>query len=293
MDFLSSDGFPITLDGAVEFRVLPERVAEVFVKYNEDANGDEIDEEIIRKIITPESRSICRIGGSKLSGGQFISGDARERFQRDLVSSLTANCKAQGIEVLAVAITSIQPPEEIAAPVRLREVAKQELDQYKRETLQQISEAQLKVQVILADQRKKLVESEQSVVEKTTRAEQDQQVAVTLAEQELKVAETQFEAAKDKATAIISKARADADVIRYNNSAELAGLSARVRGVRRRRLGPGAEHPGRQARPVVPLDPVQLRGAADGPLRPVHQGARASSAAPADDCGPDIRPRPA
>ncbi len=98
MDFLSSDGFPVTLDGAVEFRVLPERVAEVFVKYNEDDNGDEIDEEIIRKVITPESRSLCRIGGSKLSGGQFISGDDREKFQRDLVRSLTANCKAQGIE---------------------------------------------------------------------------------------------------------------------------------------------------------------------------------------------------
>ena len=67
MDFLSSDGFPITLDGAVEFRVLPEKVAEVFVKYNEDDNGDEIDEEIIAKIITPESRSLCRIGGSKLT----------------------------------------------------------------------------------------------------------------------------------------------------------------------------------------------------------------------------------
>jgi regulator of protease activity HflC (stomatin/prohibitin superfamily) len=228
MDFLSSDGFPITLDGAVEFRVLPERVSEVFVKYNEDDNGDEIDEEIIRKIITPESRSLCRIGGSKLTGGQFISGDAREKFQRDLVTSLTANCKAQGIEVLAVAITSIQPPEEIAVPVRLREVAKQELAQFKQEKIQQLSEAQLKVQVILAEQKKRLVEAEQSVVEKTTRAEQDQQVAVTLAQQELKVTETQLEAAKDKASAIIAKAQADADVIRFNNTAEVAGLSARV-----------------------------------------------------------------
>ncbi len=44
---------------------------------SEDQNGDAIDEEIITKIITPESRSLCRIGGSKLSGGQFISGDER------------------------------------------------------------------------------------------------------------------------------------------------------------------------------------------------------------------------
>lgn len=228
MDFLSSDGFPITLDGAVEFRVLPEQVSEVFVKYNEDHNGDEIDEEIIRKIITPESRSLCRIGGSKLSGGQFISGDDREKFQRDLVKSLTENCKKQGIEVLAVAVTSIQPPEAIAEPVRLREVAKQELAEFKREQLQQVSEADLKVQEVLAEQKKALVEAEQSVIEKTTKAEQEQQVAVTLAEQKLKVAQTQLEAAKDKASAITAKGQAEADVIRFNNKAEVAGLSARV-----------------------------------------------------------------
>lgn len=228
MDFLSSDGFPITLDGAVEFRILPEKVADVFVKYNEDDNGDEIDDEIIAKIITPESRSICRIGGSKLTGGQFISGEDREQFQRDLVKQLTENCKKQGIEVLAVAITSIQPPQEIAEPVRAREVAKQQLAQYTQETVQQKSEAELKVQEVLAGQKKELVEAEQGVVEKTTKAEQEQGVAKTLAEQKLKVAETQLEAAKDKASAITAKAQADADVIGFNNKAEVAGLAARV-----------------------------------------------------------------
>jgi regulator of protease activity HflC (stomatin/prohibitin superfamily) len=228
MDFLSADGFPITLDGAVEFRVLPEQVAEVFVKYNEEANGDAIDDEIITKIITPESRSLCRIGGSKLTGGQFISGTDREKFQRDLVKSLTENCQKQGIEILAVAITSIQPPEEIAEPVRLREVAKQQLSQYQQEKIQQLSEAQLRVQEVLAVQKKELVEAEQSVVEKTTRAEQDQQVAVTLAQQKLKVAETHLQAAKDQASAVLAKAQAESEVIRFNNKAELAGIAARV-----------------------------------------------------------------
>ena len=228
MDFLSSDGFPISLDGVVEFRVTPEKVAEVFVKYNEDSNGDAIDEEIITKIITPESRSLCRIGGSRLTGGAFISGIQREKFQQDLVKQLTSNCKKQGIEILAVAITSIQPPDEIAGPVRLREVAKQQLAQYKQEEIQQVSEAQLKVQEMLAQQKKRMVEAEQSVVEKTTKTKQEQTVAVTLAEQKLKVSETQLEAAKDKASAITAKAQADADVIRFNNTAEVSGLAARV-----------------------------------------------------------------
>ncbi|WZO97857.1 SPFH domain-containing protein [Isosphaeraceae bacterium EP7] len=227
-DFLSADGFLVSLDGAVEFRVLPERAAEVFVKYNEEHDGDDIKDQIISKIITPESRSICRIGGSKLTGGQFISGTDREVFQRDLIKSLTENCKKQGVEILAVAITSIQPPEEIAGPVRQREVAKQERSQFVQERLQQVSEAQLKVQQILADQKRLLVEAEQLVVQKTTKAEEEQQVAVTLAEQQLAVSKTKLEATVDQAAAIRAKAEADAEVIRFNNKAELAGLAARV-----------------------------------------------------------------
>ena len=228
MNFLSADGFPITLDGVVEFRILPEKVAEMFVKYNESANGDAIDEEIIAKIITPESRSLCRIGGSKLSGGQFISGQDREKFQTDLVKSLTENCQKQGIEILAVAITSIQPPEDITQPVQQREVAKQQLAQFQREKLQQLSEAKLKIEVVLAEQKKRVVEADQEVVEKTTKAEEEQKVAVTLAEQKLTVAQTQLEAAKDKASAILAKAEAEAEVIKFDNAAEAAGLAAQV-----------------------------------------------------------------
>jgi regulator of protease activity HflC (stomatin/prohibitin superfamily) len=228
MSFLSADGFPILLDGVVEFRILPEKAAEMFVKYNESPNGDAIDEEIIAKIITPESRSICRIGGSKLSGGQFISGQDREKFQTDLVKSLTQNCQKQGIEILAVAITSIQPPSEITEPVQQREVAKQKLAQFLREKLQQLSEAKLRVQVVLAEQKKRVVEADQEVVQKTTKAEEEQKVAHTLAEQKLKVAQTQLEATKDKASAILAKAEADADVIKFDNAAEAAGLAAQV-----------------------------------------------------------------
>ena len=240
MDFLSADGFPITLDGAVEFRVLPEQVADVFVKYNEDENGDRIDEEIIAKIITPESRSLCRIGGSKLSGGQFISGDDRGRFLNELVKKLTENCKKQGIEILAVAITTIQPPDEIAdpRPGDSAEVAKQELAAvHAGDGLQQVSgRRSSKVQEVLADQKKKLVEAEQAVVEKTTKAELggSKQVAVTLASQKLTVAQTHLEAAKDKASAITAQGggrRRRRDPVQQQGrgrSHTCTGLAARV-----------------------------------------------------------------
>ncbi len=109
-----------------------------------------------------------------------------------------------------------------------REVAKQKLAQFHREKLQQLSEAKLKVEVVLAEQKKRVVEAEQEVVEKTTKAEQEQQVAVTLSEQKLKVAQTRLEAAKDKASAVVAKAGAEAEVIRFDNAAEAAGLAAQV-----------------------------------------------------------------
>jgi regulator of protease activity HflC (stomatin/prohibitin superfamily) len=218
----------VTLDGAIEFRVMPARAAEVFVKYNVETNGDAIDEEIISEIITPESRSLCRTGGSKLTGGQFVSGTESEAFQSNLRKSLKENCEKQGVEILAVAITRVAPPQDIAGPVRDREVAKQQLAQYIQEKNQQLSEAQLGVQVLLADQKRKVVEADQAVIEQTTKAEQDNAVAVTLAEQKLKVSQTQLEAARDQASAIISKAKADADVIRFNNTADLAALTSRV-----------------------------------------------------------------
>jgi regulator of protease activity HflC (stomatin/prohibitin superfamily) len=226
MSFLSSDGFEVSIDGVIEFRVMEDRVAEAFVLYNEDFNGDGLDEEIIAKIITPESRSICRVNGSKMAGGQFLSDSGT--FKENLEKSLKANCLTQGVEILNVSITSIRPPQEIRDPVQAREVAKQQLTQFQQEKLQQESEAQLRVQTLLADQKKALVEAEQTVIEQTTKAEQDQQVAQTLAEQKLAVAQTQLEATKDKAAALIAEAKAAADVIRFKNTAELSGLAARV-----------------------------------------------------------------
>ncbi|RUL82777.1 SPFH domain-containing protein [Tautonia sociabilis] len=226
--FLSADGFNISLDGAVTFRINEDRAAEVFVLYNEDANGDAIDEEIIAKIITPYARSICRVNGSKLDAVQFISGDDREIFQQNLQKTLSDRCDEQGIDILQVAVTSASAPEEIRAPVRAREVAKQQLDQFLQEKIQQESQAELRVKNLLAEQKAKLIEAEQQVIEQKTKAMQDQQVAVLNGEQRLAVAETQLEAARSRAAALLAEAQAEADVIRFQNEADLAGLALRV-----------------------------------------------------------------
>lgn len=230
MTFLSSDGFEVKLDMTIEYRVVEERVAEVFVLYNEDFNGDGINDEIVAKIITPESRSICRINGSKMTGSEFIGGETRTVFRDQLMKSMTANCRLQGIEILpdGVSITQIYPPQEIADPVRLREVAKQNLALFQQQRDQQEVEKQLQVEMMMVKRKEALVEADRKVIEQTTKAEQEQKVAVTLAEQELAVSQTKLEAAKDQAAAIVAEAEAEAASIRFDNQALLAGLKTQV-----------------------------------------------------------------
>ena len=74
MGFPSKDGFWVSLDGRIQFRVNPEKAAEVYVIYNKSENGDAIDEEIIRKVIMPNARSFCRLEGSNKLDKEFIEG---------------------------------------------------------------------------------------------------------------------------------------------------------------------------------------------------------------------------
>lgn len=228
MGFPSRDGFWIRLDGTVQFHVDPERAAEIFVTYNLDSNGDDVYDELVDAVILPNARSFCRLAGSSYSGRQFIEGTEREEFQRAFQAKLIAECEPLGVKIDSALITKIYPPEPIAKPVRMREIAKQQQNQFKQEMLQQQSEAKLIIEKKKIEQRTRLVEAQREVIQIETKARQEQQVAVTLAEQELAVAKTQLEAAKDQAEALTARGRAEAQVIRFNNEANVSGLKAGV-----------------------------------------------------------------
>lgn len=223
MGFPSRDGFWVSLDGIIEFRVRPEQAAEVYVAYNEEANGDAIDEEIIRKVILPNARSFCRLEGSNESGREFIQGETRSQFQANFQIAMQKACEPLGIEIIQALITRISPPEKIAEPVRAREIAKQQEEQYQQEILQQESEQNLAIEKELVKQKQALVQADQTVIKLTTEALQEQEVAVTEAEERLSVAQLRLDAAKDEAEAVLARGRAEAEVIGFQNEAEAAG----------------------------------------------------------------------
>lgn len=233
MGFPSKDGFWIELEGIIEFRVKPERAAEVYVTYN-DANNDtpggpsEITEEITSKIIMPNARSFCRLQGAKSSGREFIGGETRIKFQEAFQTAIAETCEQQGIEIVQALITRIKPPEAIATPVRAREIAVQEQKQYVQQELQQKEEAELATEKALIQQRAALVDVEKKVVEKVTLAKQEQLVELEGANRDKEVATEKLAAAKDKADAILARAKADAAVIRFENEADAAGWKRAV-----------------------------------------------------------------
>lgn len=228
MGFPSKDGFWVSLDGIIEFRVKPDRAAEVFVTYNEDINGDKIDEEIINKVILPNARSFCRLEGSNNLGREFIQGDTRTQFQLKFQEAMQSACEPLGIEIIQALITEIKPPEKIAEPVRGREIAKQEKTQFEQQTIQQQSEQKLAEQTELIVQKQALVQAEQEVVKVVTEAQQKQEVAVTKANQDLAVAQFKLDAAADEAEAITARGEATAEVVRLQNQAVAAGWKRAV-----------------------------------------------------------------
>ena len=224
--FPSKDGFWVSLDAIIEFRVDPKRVAEVYVIFNEDYNGDVISEELINKIILPNARSFCRLEGSNTLAKDFIGG--RGEFQARFQKELEVECRRSGVEIIQALITRIIPPSQIATPIQEREIAKQTEKQYQQQILQQESEKRQRVQEETVLQRQSLVVAEQEVVKITNAALREREVSETKAAEKLAVAQLKLDAAKDQAAAILSRGQGAAEVETFNNQAEAAGWKTAV-----------------------------------------------------------------
>ena len=221
--FPTRDGFWVSLEGIIEFRVKPETAPTTYILFNEERSGKALDEEVIAKVILPNARAYTRLKGSNHSGKEFITGDTRVTFQEDFQTAMKVTCGAQGIEVIQALITTIRPPEQIADPVRRRQIALQQESQFTKEIAQQASEQDLAVQKATVLQKQAKVAADQAVVAVTTQALQRQEVAVIEAQKRLAVAEQQLLAAKDQAAAIMATGKAKADVVMFANEAEAAG----------------------------------------------------------------------
>ncbi len=227
--FPSKDGFWVSIDGRIQFRLRPEKVPELYVIYNESLNGDEMSDEIIHKVILPNARSFCRLEGSSKLGKDFIDGTTRMEFERRFANAMKMACEPLGIEVQEALITSTRPPEKIAKPIQQREESRLEEKKYQEQIKQQESERDVAEERALALQKAALVEVDQELTRIVTSAMQEQEVAVTKAQERMAVAKVRLEATKDEAEAIVSRGKAEAAVVAFENEADAAGWKQAVK----------------------------------------------------------------
>jgi len=221
INFLTLDGFAVTVEGTIEFGI--ERDEAAFLTHRV---GDMDD--IIKKIILPRARGFSRIEGSKHPAVNFIVGETRQKFQSDLEIHLRARSKGWGVDIKSVLVRKIIVPDEIASINRDRELAVQDAAKYEQQIVQAKSKAELTKQEMLAVQSKEKVEADTKRIRAVIDAQQDQSVRLIAAEKELGVAILEYDAALFQAEAILLTADGEKDAIKAQNEAEAAILANRV-----------------------------------------------------------------
>jgi len=221
--FPSSDGFDMRVLLVVEWAVEARRAPEVRVRVGEMGATEESNE-ILQKVVVPVLRGFGRIIGSQYSSIDYISGTSRITFQSNLYERVRQACLTKGIEVKSVLIADIDPPEEIAQPMREREIAKEELSRNQAQIAQaRADQALAETEAQIAQQRRR-VEVETEKLQAVIAATNAQVVALVNQEQKQAVAQTDFEAAKLEAEATRLRGKAQADVVVLGYRAEAAAL---------------------------------------------------------------------
>jgi len=233
ISFPSDTGYLIRVGVTVIWGIHPNHAAEII---NEFGNVDRV----LDKVIGPQLRSICRNIGSTYSARDFIQGEKRELFQRDLTAELRRVARDKNIEVLLALVREIEVHAPTAAPG-----ASEVTDDLKR-TIQQSyiaieseltknkqrEAAAVKAQL---EEEKKKVEIAQETIRADTRvkvanisAEGQKTAAETDAQASLEVATIRETAAQFTAQRTEILGQAGADVKRMKNEAEAEGYELLV-----------------------------------------------------------------
>jgi hypothetical protein len=234
VEFPSRDGFQILLDMTVEFELLPENIARIYMLYG-------VLPAVVEKIILPQVLSISRIKGSSYKARDFIDGEGRQLFQKELNAELTRVLKEKHIVIHNAIIRHAEVPSDILVPIQESSVAKEQdlTNKARQDTARK--QAELNTETAMVEQLKKQVDQETEKLVATTAAETKNLVAGIQAETALEVATINLEKstvqaqitqaqgeAKVKAEFVVSNEKALGDQLRskvFKNPATLADLT--------------------------------------------------------------------
>jgi len=214
VEFPSRDGFQILLDMTVEFELLPENIARIYMLYGDLPA-------VVEKIILPQVLSISRIKGSSYKARDFIDGEGRQLFQKELNAELTRVMKEKHIVIHNAIIRHAEVPSDILVPIQDSSVAKEQdlTNKARQDTARK--QAELNTETALVEQLKKQVEQETEKLVATTGAQTKNEVAGIQAETALEVANINLEKAsvQSQITQVQGEAKVKAEFVVSNEKA--------------------------------------------------------------------------
>ena len=202
VQFPSLDGFAIMLDMTVEFELLPENIARIYMLYGDLPA-------VVSKIILPQILSVSRMKGSGYKAREFIDGEGRQKFQKEMTDELVKILGEKSILVRNAIVRHVEVPNDILSPIQETSVAKERDLTNKAQQDTAKKQALLNTELAMVDQLKRETEQETEKITATIAANMKKDVATINAEAQLKAAEINLEAAKVRAD--ITRVRGEAE----------------------------------------------------------------------------------
>lgn len=216
VSFPSRDGFLISIDMTLEFELLPENIAWLYRSYGDLPA-------VIDKIIMPQILSISRNKGSEYRAKDFIVGEGREKFQKDMTDALSKTMSEKRIITHNALIRHVEVPMQILDPIQKASLAiEQDLTNKERQNTAK-KQGELNTEMSLIEQRRAQVAQETQKLKAEIAADQEKQVAQIQAETLRLMSQIEKETAGFRASKARTLGKAAADSMQVVESQRARG----------------------------------------------------------------------
>ncbi len=222
VEFPSRDGFKILMDMTVEFELMPQHIARIYMLYGDLP-------QVVSKIILPQILSVTRMKGSSYKAQDFIVGEGREIFQNNLRSELEQVLREKSIVVHNAIIRNVTIPANILKPIQEASLAvEQNLTNFSLQETAKI-EAELNLHTAMIEQKRREIEQETRKITAEIAAQQKQSVRLIAAEAELEVAQLQLKRSELDAARTKLKGETDVTVAFMRNNERALGVEMKAK----------------------------------------------------------------
>ena len=221
VEFPSRDGFKILMDMTVEFELMPQYIARIYMLYGDLP-------QVVSKIILPQILSVTRMKGSSYKAQDFIVGEGREIFQNNLRSELEQVLREKSIVVHNAIIRNVTIPANILKPIQEASLAvEQNLTNYSLQETAKI-EAELNLHTAMIEQKRREIAQETRKITAEIAAQQKQSVALIAAETELEVAQLQLKRSELEAARTRLKGETEVKVAFMRDNEKALGVEMKA-----------------------------------------------------------------